>query len=335
MAIGVKYIEAAFDIEAKGRVDELVDNLIISFRELLGEASWMEDSTKSEAEAKVGTIKSFMAFPEWLENKTAVEEYFKGLELVNGTEAHFQSVLNIGMWSSDGSLSQLREPTTQDEWLTYPGVVNAFYSPQHNSITFPAGILQPPFFGKLRPASQNYGGIGVVIGHEITHGFDNQGAQFDKDGNAINWWDPVTLEKFNGKAQCMVDQYSKFYASNIDMFVNGQLTLGENIADNGGLRESFRAYRKYVAGLGKEEGRLPGLEYLTPNQLFFLGYANIWCESITDEGLINQILTDPHSPAQFRVTGPLRNSMDFAEAYACPVSSDGMNPPVEEKCTVW
>jgi membrane metallo-endopeptidase-like protein 1 len=156
-----------------------------------------------------------------------------------------------------------------------------FDTPYVSITAFPAGILQPPFFGKLRPASQNYGGIGVVIGHEITHGFDNQGAQFDKDGNAINWWDEVTLEKYNAKTQCMVDQYGKFYAPNIDMYVNGQLTLGENIADNGGLRESFRAYRRYVDQLGHEEGRLPGLEKLTPNQLFFLGYANVRNHTIT------------------------------------------------------
>jgi predicted metalloendopeptidase len=312
-----------------------VENLRISFKELVTEADWMEGVTKTEAMAKADAIRSFMAFPEWISNKTAIELYYENLELATGADAHFNSVLNIALWSGDRNLRNLRVPTTQDEWLTYPGVVNAFYSPQHNSITFPAGILQPPFFGKTRPASQNYGGIGVVIGHEITHGFDNQGSQFDKDGNAENWWDDITKEQYDLKTKCIVDQYSAFYLPSVDMNVNGELTQGENIADNGGVRESFKAYRHYVDELGREEGRLPGLEFLTPNQLFFLGYANIWCESITDEGLINQLLTDPHSPARFRVIGPVRNNLDFAEAFACPVSDDGMNPPIEDKCTVW
>jgi len=150
--------------------------------------------------------------------------------------------------------------------------------------------------------------------------------------------DDATKENYEGRTKCIVDQYSAFYVPPpVDMYVNGELTQGENIADNGGLRESFKAYRKFVEQNGKEEGRLPGLEQLSPNQLFFLGYANIWCESITDEGLINQILTDPHSPAKFRIIGPLRNNVDFATAYNCPVNDDGtgMNPPPEDKCTVW
>jgi len=331
MAIGVKYIEAVFDKDAKAEVDEMVENLRVSFKQMVTVAEWMENVTKTEAIAKADAIRSFMAYPEWLDNKTAVEEFYGGLEL---GDSYFRSQLSLALYRMDKGLRGLREPTNRDEWIMYPGVVNAAYSPELNSITFPAGILQPPFFGKLRPKSQNYGGIGVVIGHEITHGFDNQGAQFDKDGNAQNWWDNVTKVEYDKRAQCMSDQYSGFFAQAAGLNVNGDLTLGENIADNGGLRESYRAYQKYVEDNG-QEGRLPGLEHLSTNQLFFLGYANIWCESITPEGLVNQILTDPHSPAEFRVKGPVRNNAEFAEAFSCPEDADGMNPPEEDECTVW
>ncbi|ODM97501.1 Neprilysin [Orchesella cincta] len=331
MAIGVKYIEAVFDDDAKAEVNTLVENLRLSFKEMVTDADWMQDETKTEAIAKADAIRSFMAYPDWLENKTAVEEFYQGLELA---DTYFNSQLNLALYRMDKGLKGLREPTNRDEWIMYPGVVNAAYSPELNSITFPAGILQPPFFGKLRPKSQNYGGIGVVIGHEITHGFDNQGAQFDKDGNFNNWWDDVTKVEYDARAQCMSDQYSGFFAEAAGLNVNGDLTLGENIADNGGLRESYRAYQKYVEENG-QEGRLPGLEHLSTNQLFFLGYANIWCESITPEGLVNQILTDPHSPAEFRVKGPVRNNAEFAAAFSCPEDENGMNPPEEDECTVW
>ncbi|CAL8073146.1 unnamed protein product [Orchesella dallaii] len=331
MAIGVKYIEAVFDDEAKTEVNELVENLRASFKQMVEVAEWMQNETKTAAIAKADAIRSFMAYPDWLEDKEAVEEFYAGLEL---GESYFTSQLNLALYRMDKGLKGLREPTNRDEWVMYPGVVNAAYSPEMNSITFPAGILQPPFFGKIRPKSQNYGGIGVVIGHEITHGFDNQGSQFDKDGNFQNWWDNVTKVEYDERAQCMSDQYSGFFAEAANLNVNGDLTLGENIADNGGLRESYRAYQKYIEDNGPE-GRLPGLEHLSTNQLFFLGYANIWCESITPEGLVNQILTDPHSPAEFRVKGPVRNNAEFAEAFMCPEDADGMNPPVEDECTVW
>ncbi|CAL8117982.1 unnamed protein product [Orchesella dallaii] len=331
MAIGVKYIEAVFDEDAKTEVNQMVENLRSIFKQMVEVADWMQNETKTAAIAKADAMRSFMAYPDWLKDKEAVEEFYEGLEL---GDSYFTSQLSLALYRMDKGLKGLREPTNRDEfWKFYPGVVNAAYSPELNSITFPAGILQPPFFGKLRPKSQNYGGIGVVIGHEITHGFDNRGSQFDKDGNFQNWWDNVTKVEYDRRGQCMSDQYSGFFAEAAGLHVNGDLTLGENIADNGGLRESYRAYQKYVEDNG-EEGRLPGLEHLSPNQLFFIGYANIWCESMTPEELVSQLLTDPHSPAEFRVKGPVRNSADFAEAFSCPEDPDGMNPPAEDECTV-
>lgn len=331
MAIGVKYIEEAFEASSKDNVDLMVENLRTAFKELLDEADWMDEATKSEAERKANTMKQFMAYPEWLFNKTRVEQEFAGLEIVSG--AYLSSVIELSHWMGDVNLKTLRAITDKDYWLTYPGVVNAFYAPQYNSITFPAGILAPPFYRSNGPESINYGGIGVVIGHEITHGFDDSGSQFDADGNAQNWWSEEILEKFYEKAQCIVDQYSAFETE--VGFVNGDLTSGENIADNGGVRQSFLAYQNWVKNSngGVEEPRLPGLEALNPNQLFFLGYGNIWCEAITLEGLENQLLGDPHSPARFRVLGPLQNSETFSEHWNCPAGSP-MNPPVADKCAL-
>jgi predicted metalloendopeptidase len=333
MAIGVKYIEQKFDDKAKTEVNELVEDLRVSFKEILVGATWMDDSTRALAQGKADKMKSFMAYPDWLDNKTEVERYFEGLEILE--QNHFVSTEKLSHWSGDKVLKTLRTPVDRNFWLTYPGIVNAFYAPTYNSITFPAGILQPPFFKSGYPSFLNYGGIGVVIGHEITHGFDNSGRQFDALGNAFDWWTPETSENYDGKAKCIEDQYSsyKVMVEDVEMSVDGLLTLGENIADNGGLREAFIAYQKFVEENGIEQ-RLPGLEQFEPEQLFFMGYANIWCENITPAGLRNQLLTDPHSPARFRIKGPLTNNEDFSTKWNCPAGS-GMNPNPDDRCILW
>jgi membrane metallo-endopeptidase-like protein 1 len=195
---------------------------------------------------------------------------------------------------------------------------------------FPAGILQPLFYSQHFPKSLNYGGIGVVIGHEITHGFDDKGRQFDKDGNMMQWWNNATIRAFRERTQCIIDQYSRYKIDEVGLYVNGRMTQGENIADNGGLKQSFRAYRKWVSQHG-EEPDLPGLN-LTHDQLFFLNYAQIWCGSMRPEDALTKVRSSVHSPGPIRVLGPLSNSWDFANAYGCPLGSP-MNPT--NKCSVW
>lgn len=226
---------------------------------------------------------------------------------------------------------------------------------------FPAGILQPLFYSQHFPKSLNYGGIGVVIGHEITHGFDDKGKllesykllkirfsgrQFDKDGNMMQWWNNATIRAFRERTQCIIDQYSRYKIDEVGLYVNGRMTQGENIADNGGLKQSFRvdttsphktilkdflqAYRKWVSQHG-EEPDLPGLN-LTHDQLFFLNYAQIWCGSMRPEDALTKVRSSVHSPGPIRVLGPLSNSWDFATAYNCPLGSP-MNPT--NKCSVW
>ncbi|KAK3795896.1 hypothetical protein RRG08_040692 [Elysia crispata] len=196
----------------------------------------------------------------------------------------------------------------------------------------PAGILQPPFYSKHFPKSLNYGGIGMVIGHEITHGFDDRGRQYDKDGNLVKWWDDVVIHRFKERAQCIIDQYSNYTVPEIDMPVNGLQTQGENIADNGGIKEAYRAYRKYTERQQIKEKRLPGLLQFSGNQLFFINFAQVWCGVMRPQAAINRIMTGVHSPGRFRVIGTLQNMPEFSEAFHCPAGSY-MNR--KKRCSVW
>jgi len=287
---------------------------------------------------KADAIVTLLGYPDWLVDPAEVDDYFKGIRPTEAT-THFENMLGVKYWASGKELHSLRETPERTIWLTQPAIVNAFYSPNHNSITFPAGILQSPFFafGEGYPRYLNYGAIGVVIGHELTHGFDDQGRQYDGNGNALPWWSPDTVEAFTVQAQCFIDQYNNYTVDEIvdivgadNAHVNGKNTQGENIADNGGVRESFRAYMKSIEVQGTEQ-RLPGLTQYTPEQMFFVSFAQVWCERITDQGLASQILTDPHSPGKFRVFGPLSNSEDFVREWNCPAGP--MNRP--EKCLLW
>jgi len=210
--------------------------------------------------------------------------------------------------------------------------VNAFYSPEENSIVFPAGILDGSFFKADRPSYLNYGAIGNVVGHEITHGFDDQGSQKDGEGNLVNWWDKETKKHFLEKAQCVIDEYSSYtmMVNNETLSVNGITTQGENIADIGGYKESYRAYIRLTAKHG-EEPRLPGLPF-TPRQLFWMSGASGWCSVSRPARQKNKILTDPHSPDKYRINGPFRNLPEFSQDWGCKVGSF-MNPI--KKCTVW
>lgn len=337
MAVGHEYIREKFDETAKEEVNGLVNNLRNSFKELVGESLWMDSETQVKAKDKADAMLQLLGYPDWLPDKAELDKYFEGV--IPPTEVtHLINVMDMKSWVSHGELSSLRKDPERNVWLTQPAIVNAFYSPNHNSITFPAGILQPPFFGNGYPRYLNYGAIGVVIGHEITHGFDDQGRQYDGSGNALPWWSEETIEAFTKQAQCFVDQYGNYSVPELipilgeaDAHLNGKATQGENIADNGGVHESFRAYMLSVENEGQEP-RLPGLTQYTPNQMFFISYAQVWCEKATVNGLLSQVLTDPHSPGKFRVFGPLSNSEDFVREFNCPAGSP-MNR--QDKCLLW
>ncbi|XP_063233227.1 neprilysin-1 [Bacillus rossius redtenbacheri] len=328
MAVGALFIRDNFNQESKETALEMIHTIRQAFNELLVENHWMDDDTRAVAKEKADAMNERIGYPELLTDK---EELSKEYVMLNVTEDQFLvNIFNVLRYDAHHNLQKLRQPVDKDKWSTEPAVVNAFYNPNKNDIVFPAGILQPLFYSQHFPKSLNYGGIGVVIGHEITHGFDDKGRQFDKDGNMMQWWNNATVRAFRERAQCIIEQYSRYKLDEVGLFVNGRMTQGENIADNGGLKQSFRAYRKWVAEHGEEPG-LPGMD-LTHDQLFFLNYAQIWCGSMRPEDALSKIRSSVHSPGPIRVLGPLSNSRDFAAAYRCPPGAP-MNP--RDKCTVW
>ncbi|CAD6235836.1 GSCOCG00008006001-RA-CDS [Cotesia congregata] len=328
MAVGALFIRDNFNHESKETALEMIRTIREAFNELLNENHWMNEETRAVAKSKADSMNERIGYPEFLKDPVELSKEYISLNI---TEDRFlENVLAVLKHDARHNLEQLRKPVDKDKWSTEPAVVNAFYNPNKNDIVFPAGILQPLFYSQHFPKSLNYGGIGVVIGHEITHGFDDKGRQYDKDGNMMQWWNNATIKAFRERAQCIIDQYDRYKLKDVNLFVNGRMTQGENIADNGGLKQSFRAYKKWVATHG-EEPLLPGID-LTHDQLFFLNYAQIWCGSMTPEDALTKIRSSVHSPGPFRVLGPLSNSQDFAKAYKCPPGSP-MNPT--HKCSVW
>ncbi|XP_030381091.1 neprilysin-1 [Scaptodrosophila lebanonensis] len=328
VAVGALFIRDNFNQESKEVALEMIHTIRAAFNELLAENHWMDDETRAVAKEKADSMNERIGYPEILTNATELEQEYVNLTIVPNN--FIDNVLNILQWESAKVLHLLRQPVDKEKWTTEPAVVNAFYNPNKNDIVFPAGILQPLFYSQHFPKSLNYGGIGVVIGHEITHGFDDKGRQFDKEGNMMQWWNNATIEAFRERTQCVIDQYSRYKINEVDMYMDGRMTQGENIADNGGLKQAFRAYKKWEKLHGREL-QLPGLN-MTHDQLFFLNYAQIWCGSMRPEDALTKIRSSVHSPGFVRVLGPLSNSRDFAHAYNCGEGTT-MNP--ENKCSVW
>ncbi|KAI1892524.1 hypothetical protein AGOR_G00134480 [Albula goreensis] len=330
-AVGALYVRETFAGESKRMVSDLISKIQEAYVETLEELSWMDAQSKDKAREKAMAIKEQIGYPDHIleESNLKLDEEYAHLNF--SEEYYFENILQNLHAGAQKSLRKLRERVDPDLWIIGAAVVNAFYSPNRNQIVFPAGILQPPFFSKHQPQALNFGGIGMVIGHEITHGFDDNGRNFDKDGNMNNWWSSFSAEHFKEQSQCMVHQYGNFtWKLASGQNVSGISTLGENIADNGGVRQAYKAYLKWVDREG-EEPRLPGLD-LNHKQLFFLNFAQVWCGSYRPEYASQSIKTDSHSPLQYRVMGSLQNFEAFSEAFHCK-SGTSMNPKV--KCRVW
>ncbi|KAG1955359.1 neprilysin isoform a [Pimephales promelas] len=310
-------------------MDEMITNIREVFVSNLYDLAWMDAETKKAAEEKARTIRERIGFSENIMNNTYLDQEYQDLSY--NAEEYFENILKNLEFGQKKRLKKLRVKVNKEEWITGAAVVNAFYSSSRNQIVFPAGILQPPFFGKGQPWSLNYGGIGMVIGHEITHGFDDNGRNFDKDGDLKDWWTPSSTQKFHELSKCIVDQYGSFSWDLANrQNLNGNNTLGENIADNGGIRQSYQAYQNFVKKHGKE-APLPGID-LNHEQLFFLNFAQVWCGTHRPEYAVNSIKTDVHSPGKFRVLGSLQNFPEFAKAFQCQ-KKDYMVP--EKICRVW
>lgn len=298
--LGQVYVEKAFPPESKAKAKAIVDNLLVSMKERIQNLEWMSNETKARALKKLSTFGVKIGYPDkWKD--------YSELEIKR--DSYLNNLLRAWEWDIKDDLKKIGQPADKSEWSMNPQTVNAMYSPTRNDITFPAGILQPPFFNPEADDAINYGAMGAVIGHEITHGFDDQGRKYDENGNLNDWWTEEDNEKFQQRAQKLVDLYNGFVV--IDTFkVNGALTLGENIADLGGLTVSFNAFKKTEQFKKGEK-----IDGFTPAQRFFLGWAQVWATNIRPEALKLQVKTDVHSPAVQRVNGPLMTMPEFFEAY--------------------
>ncbi|XP_022344016.2 neprilysin-like [Crassostrea virginica] len=329
-AVGRLFVKDHFDAGAKEVALNMIHDIRAAFYDLLEEVTWLDQKTRTVAIEKADEMAEKIGYPPFILNDTALDESYNAVNYSSDT--YFENVLDNIRSISWSNSKKLREPVDKTKWSTTPVVVNAFYSSTKNQIMFPAGILQPPFYSKGYPRSLNYGGIGMVIGHEITHGFDDRGRQFDKSGNLKQWWDDDVIAKFKDQAKCIIEQYGNYTVPEVGINLNGVQTQGENIADNGGLKEAYRAYEKWENKQEREPDRLPGLSNLSNKQLFFLNFAQVWCGTMRPEAVINRIRTTLHSPGKFRVIGTLQNMPEFAEVFNCPAESY-MNPV--KKCRIW
>ncbi|PNF39036.1 hypothetical protein B7P43_G04849 [Cryptotermes secundus] len=329
MALGAMFVNKYFDEKSKSDTVEMTKEIMQSFLELLSETDWLDEETKDMAAQKLNAMTLRIGYPDFILNRQLLNERYK--DVVIRPDQYFENTLNILQHLTREEQDRLGTPVNKSLWDTAPAVVNAYYSRNKNQIMFPAGILQPPFYHRFFPRSLNYGGIGVVIGHEITHGFDDKGRLFDKDGNLHQWWHEEAIEEFHDRAQCLIDQYSHYTVREVAMHVDGISTEGENIADNGGIKEAFRAYQRWLDENGDFNETLPGIN-ATGDQLFFLNFAQIWCGAMRPEATRNKLQTGVHSPGKFRVIGTLSNSEDFASVFNCKLGTP-MNPI--KKCSVW
>jgi putative endopeptidase len=317
-ALGMEYVKKTFTPAAKARMDELINNLFIAMKERIGKLDWMSAATKEQALVKLSTFKRKIAYPDKLRG-------YKGLALNNKSFA--TNVLVSRQFNSRRNLEDINKPVDRTRWGFSPPTVNASYSPTNNEITFPAGILQPPFFNFAADDAVNYGGIGGVIGHEITHGFDDQGSRYDAEGNLKMWWTTEDRTKFEERAACVVKQFNE-YEVQPGLFIDGKLTLGENIGDFAGLTVSYDAFMKSLEG----KTRPADIDGFTAEQRFFLGWAQVWAGKYTSEAERQQVKTNVHSLPRWRVNGPLSNMPQFAKAFGCKTGDKMIRTDI---CQIW
>jgi putative endopeptidase len=319
-ALGQLYVQKTFTPQARARAQEMVKNLIAALRDDLSTLSWMSDATRQRAIAKLDAFTKKIGYPDkWRD--------YESVQITRGP--YYNNLVNAGSFEVRRNLGKIGKPVDKTEWGMTPPTVNAYYNPTINEIVFPAGILQPPFYDPKADDAFNYGGIGAVIGHEMTHGFDDSGAKFDADGNLAMWWTPDDFKKFNARTDCVVHQFDSFEVEP-GLHEQGKLVVGESVADLGGLTVAYKAYEKSLQG----KPRPPVIAGFTPEQRFFLGWAQVWAGSIRPEAARLRVKTDPHPLDRFRVNAPLSNLPQFAEAFQCKVG-DAMVRPPDERCQIW
>jgi putative endopeptidase len=321
-ALGKLYVGFYFPPEAKARALELVNNLKEALADRIKTLDWMDEPTKKEALKKLAAMNVKIGYPDkWLD--------YSLLQIDRGP--YVLNAMRAGKFEADRDLEKIGKPVDRTDWGMTPPTVNAYYNPNMNEIVFPAGILQPPFFYANADDAVNYGGIGAVIGHEMTHGFDDQGRQFDATGNLRDWWSKKSADEYDKRRKAIVQQYNE-YEPLPGLHLNGELTQGENIADIGGVKLAYAALQKALDKHPEEQNKK--IDGFTPEQRFFLSFAAIWRSKIRDEDQKLRVKTDPHSPAQFRVNGPLSDLPEFQKAFNIPDGSP-MVRPADKRVNIW
>lgn len=319
-AVGQLYVEKYFPASAKARMITLIGNLRAALKERIQDLTWMSEATKKEAEIKLENINVKVGYP---------DKWIDYTPLTITRDSYFTNVMNASHFAVKRDLDKIGKPIDRTEWGMTPQTVNAYYNPNMNEIVFPAGILQPPFFYTNGDDAVNYGAIGVVIGHEMTHGFDDQGRLYDKDGNLHDWWTKADAENFKKQTQVLIDQYNHLKVLG-DLTVNGNLTVGENIADLGGVNIAYTALQKAMAGKDMNQK----IDGFTPTQRFFLSYAQVWRNNIRDKELMRRLKEDVHSPGIARVNGIVYNIPAFYKAFDIQ-PTDKMYIPVDKRASIW
>ena len=321
-AVGQDWVKQYFPPEAKDSMEKLVKTLETALGQDIAQLPWMSPETKVEAQKKLDAIRDKIGYPEhW-------RDYSK---LTVKRDDLLGNVDRSAIFETHRDLAKYGKPVDETEWGMSPPTVNAYYNPGMNDINFPGGILQPPFYDDKADPAVNYGAIGVVIGHEMTHGFDDQGSQYDLHGNVKGWWSPEDLAKFKSRTECEANEYEGFTVAP-GAHLNGHFTLGENTADNGGLRIAYQALMSVLAkeGPGAEDAKIDGY---TPAQRYFLSFGQIWCENVTEAESRRRATVDPHSAGQWRVKGPVQNFDEFGKAFGCKAGQPMM--PADGGCRVW
>lgn len=319
-AVGELYVAKHFPAEYKAKMLEIVDNLQVALGQHIDALEWMSDQTKAKAHEKLAAFTVKVGYPdEWKDYSSLT---------IDAGESYWKNIKTASAWYTADNLADLKKPVDRSRWLISPQTVNAYYNPTTNEICFPAAILQPPFFNPDADDAVNYGAIGVVIGHEMTHGFDDQGRQYDKDGNIRNWWTQEDADAFNKLADKLVAQFDAIEVAE-GLNANGRFTLGENIADQGGLRVSYTALQNAMA----QNGRPENIDGYTPEQRFYISYATIWGQNIREQEIRRLTQVDPHSLGMWRVNGTLPNIDTFHEAFG--ITEGAMYRPAEERVIIW
>ncbi|MEN9655404.1 MAG: hypothetical protein RL311_312 [Bacteroidota bacterium] len=323
-ALGKLYVEKKFPAEAKAKAEKMIKNVFLAFENRINNLAWMSQETKKSAIAKLNKSRVKIGYPDKWKDYSALT-----IQSPEEGGSYFENVKNISKWSYNENIAELKKPVDKEKWGMSPQTVNAYYNPSYNEIVFPAAILQPPFYNYQADEAVNYGGIGAVIGHEISHGFDDSGSRYNADGNLVDWWTADDLKQFTALTGALAAQYSALQPLP-GTFVDGKFTLGENIGDLGGVNAAYDGLQLYL----KENGN-PGLiDGYTPEQRFFISWSTIWRSKMRDEAMKSQVKTDPHSPGIYRSYVPLQNVDTFYEAFNIQ-PTDGMYVAPEKRVKIW